>query len=55
MEASGKYFYNFGDRAQCELLADKFMNSVEQVFSLHHRDYALQFFVHLSPTFLKRE
>ena len=30
------------------------MNSVEMVFALHHRDYALQFFTHLSPTFLKR-
>ena len=30
------------------------MESVESVFAIHHRDYALQFFMHLSPTFLKR-
>ena len=54
LEASSKHFYNYGDRAQCELFADKFMDQVESVFALHHRDYALQFFIHLSPTFLKR-
>ena len=54
LEASGKHFFNFGDRAQCEIFADKFMDQVESVFALHHRDYALQFFMHLSPTFLKR-
>ena len=54
LEASAKFFYNFGNRAQCEKFADLFLESVESVFSVHHRDYALQFFMHLSPTFLKR-
>lgn len=30
------------------------MDKFEEVFEIHHRDYALQFFMHLSPTFLKR-
>lgn len=55
LEASAKYFYNYSNRTQCEAFADLFMNNVELVFNLHHRDYALQFFMHLSPTFLKRK
>lgn len=54
IEASAKSFYNYANRAQCEILADLFYDNVESVFKNHHRDYALQFFTHLSPTFLRR-
>lgn len=55
LEASVKHFYNFSDLQQCEEIANHFYESIESVFSTHHRDYALTFFSYLSPTFLGRE
>lgn len=54
LEASAKHFYDYSNRGQCEQFADRFLASVEQVFKQQHRDYALQFFAHLAPTFLRR-
>ena len=30
------------------------MESLESIFERHHRDYAKNFFLHLTPTFLGR-
>ena len=54
IEASAKYFYNYQNLKQCEIIAEHFYESIESVFAVHHRDYALAFFNHLSPTFLGR-
>ena len=35
LEASAKFFYNFNNREQCEIFADKFFENVESVFKRH--------------------
>lgn len=54
IEASAKHFYNLSNLKQCNYFADKVMESLESVFERHHRDYSMQFLLHLSPVFLGR-
>lgn len=53
--ASSAHLLNKGDRKQCELFADQFFEKVEHVEDSFHRDYFLNFFNNLNPSFLGRE